>query len=136
MRTLLKSPRTSRANSLSSRPRTSHRANVANLGPKATALAAKSVPVVKTVQKALLPKKAASLASLATVNAANPVNRAPKVPLARAANRVNHVPKVIVRVRKVTAPVVKIVRVAKIARVSKLNPSSSPCRHRLVSGLR
>jgi hypothetical protein len=35
-----------------------------------------------------------------------------------------------VRVRKVT------VRVAKIARVSKLNPSSSPCRHRLVSGLR
>ncbi|MEY3584045.1 MAG: hypothetical protein RJA48_1128, partial [Verrucomicrobiota bacterium] len=27
-------------------------------------------------------------------------------------------------------------RVAKIARVSKLNPSSSPCRHRLVSGLR
>ena len=71
------------------------------------------------------------------------MNRAPKVPLARAANRVNHVPKVtahvpkvIVLVRKVTAPVVKTVRVAKIARVSKLNPSSSPYRHRLVSGLR
>jgi len=98
---------------------------------------------VKTVRKAPLPKKAASLVSLATVNAANPVNRAPKVPLARAANRVNHVPKVtahvpkvIVRVRKVTALVAKIVRAAKIARVSKLNPSSSPCRHRLVSGLR
>ena len=98
---------------------------------------------MKTVQKALLPKKAVSLASLATVNAANPVNRAPKVPLARAANPVNHVPKVtahvpkvIVLVRKVTAPVVKTVRVAKIARVYKLNPSSSPYRHRLVSGLR
>jgi hypothetical protein len=46
------------------------------------------------------------------------------------------VPKVIVRVRKVTALVAKTVRVAKIAHVSKLNPSSSPCRHRLVSGLR
>jgi hypothetical protein len=46
------------------------------------------------------------------------------------------VPKVIVLVRKVTAHVAKSVRVAKIVRVSKLNPSSSPCRHRLVSGLR
>ena len=72
------------------------------------------------------------------------MNRAPKVPLARAANRVNRVPKVTiarvpkatVRMPKVTALVAKTVRVAKIARVYKLNPSSSPYRHRLVSGLR